>query len=178
MHIYLVRHGETDWNQQKKVMGRADIPLNAQGIEQAQALASILSNQHFDVIYTSPLQRAKKTAEIIARHLRIPIIEHPGLLERNYGSLAGKNWQEIEKIHRSDAQELDRLQQYDYTAFNGERAGDVQKRVENFLAEIKLKNHIAPLVICHGGIIRMLQHLLHGAPEKMIDNGSVHVFDI
>ena len=65
MRLYMVRHGETDWNKAKKVQGRAYIPLNAYGRQLAEKTAEGLKDVPFDRIYTSPLIRAKKTAEII-----------------------------------------------------------------------------------------------------------------
>lgn len=65
MDIYLIRHGETDWNRMKKLQGTTDIPLNAYGIELAEKTAEGLKDVPFDRIYTSPLIRARKTAEII-----------------------------------------------------------------------------------------------------------------
>ena len=64
--IYLIRHGETDWNQDKRIQGQTDIPLNARGRRQAEALAGRLSTVSLEMIYTSDLTRARETAEIIA----------------------------------------------------------------------------------------------------------------
>lgn len=68
MNIYIVRHGETDWNVQLKLQGRSDIPLNATGIEQAEQTGENLKKAgiSFDKVYSSPLQRAVKTAELIS----------------------------------------------------------------------------------------------------------------
>lgn len=66
MEICLVRHGETDWNKVGKIQGHTDIELNENGIRQAYACAEYLNNAPFELIITSPLKRAKQTAEIIA----------------------------------------------------------------------------------------------------------------
>ena len=65
MDIYLIRHGETDYNKKKRLQGVTDIPLNAQGIALAEKTAAGLRDISFDRIYTSPLIRARRTAEII-----------------------------------------------------------------------------------------------------------------
>ena len=65
LKLYLVRHGETLWNQENRVLGRTDIPLNERGIAQAQALGTKLADVHFDHVYCSPLSRAKETAGLL-----------------------------------------------------------------------------------------------------------------
>ena len=77
MKLYMVRHGETDWNKAKKVQGRADIPLNAYGRELAEKTAEGLRGIPFDLAYTSPLSRAKETAQIVLQGRKTPLIEEP-----------------------------------------------------------------------------------------------------
>lgn len=89
MDIYLIRHGETDWNRMKKLQGTTDIPLNAYGIELAEKTAEGLKDVPFDRIYTSPLIRARKTAEIIRGDRPIEIIETDGLKEISFGDYEG-----------------------------------------------------------------------------------------
>lgn len=89
MDIYLIRHGETDYNRGKRLQGETDIPLNAQGIELARKTAEGLRDIPFDRIYTSPLIRAKRTAEIIRGDRRIEIIETDGLKEISFGDYEG-----------------------------------------------------------------------------------------
>ena len=72
--IYLTRHGQTDWNVQKKVMGRCDEPLNEKGREQANQTKELLSNINFDLIICSPLLRAKQTAQIINSDRNIQLV--------------------------------------------------------------------------------------------------------
>ena len=71
--IYVVRHGQTDWNLEHKLQGSSDIPLNKKGIEQAEEVAVKLSYEPIDLIICSPLLRAKQTAEVINRNRNIPI---------------------------------------------------------------------------------------------------------
>ncbi len=89
MRIYLVRHGETDWNKARKVQGSADIPLNAYGIHLAEETAEGLKEVAFDRAYTSPLVRAKKTAEVILNGRDIPLFEADAIREMNFGSYEG-----------------------------------------------------------------------------------------
>ena len=77
--IYIVRHGETDWNVLGKLQGSKDIPLNEKGIEQAKELREILKDVKFDIVFASPLQRTLKTAEIICDN---EIIKDERIIER------------------------------------------------------------------------------------------------
>ena len=85
----MVRHGETDWNKAKKVQGRADIPLNAYGRELAEKTAEGLRGISFDLAYTSPLSRAKETAQIVLQGRKIPLIEEPQIQEICFGDYEG-----------------------------------------------------------------------------------------
>lgn len=87
--ICFVRHGETDWNTIGKLQGRTDVPLNQFGIKQAEACAEFLSQSSWDVIITSPLQRAKHTAAIIQQKLDIPLIEREAFIEIAFGEAEG-----------------------------------------------------------------------------------------
>lgn len=87
--IYIFRHGQTDYNVSRRVMGQLDIPLNETGIAQAAELSTRLANTHLEVIYTSPLLRAKQTAQILADKIGAPIIPDKRLMERNNGNLQG-----------------------------------------------------------------------------------------
>lgn len=90
MTIYLIRHGETDWNRQKRLQGTEDIELNETDIAQSNECAKALRAVPAGIILTSPLKRAKVTAEIIAREAGdIPVIVEPDLIERDFGPLSG-----------------------------------------------------------------------------------------
>ena len=88
--FYIFRHGQTDYNVEKRVQSSLDIPLNAHGVAQAKELANNLATIQFDCIYSSPLSRAMQTAEIVVNNRPIKIITNPGLQERNFGILCGK----------------------------------------------------------------------------------------
>jgi broad specificity phosphatase PhoE len=86
-----VRHGETEWNQDNRIQGQTDIPLNARGRRQAEALAERLANVPLDLVYSSDLSRARVTAELIAarRPRAVPVVLRPELRECDYGLWEG-----------------------------------------------------------------------------------------
>ena len=85
MKIYLVRHGETDWNQAGLLQGQTDIALNAQGLEQAREAAERLKEVPFEIAFCSPLIRAKRTAETIIGDRKITLTTVERLRELNFG---------------------------------------------------------------------------------------------
>jgi uncharacterized phosphatase len=95
MKICIIRHGETDWNKQGKLQGREDIPLNEEGIKQIEGTIKYLRKYHWDKIVTSPLLRARQSAEIIAKNIGInEIHEEEDLTERDYGGASGMTVEE------------------------------------------------------------------------------------
>jgi broad specificity phosphatase PhoE len=95
--IYLARHGETDWNQDKRIQGHTDVPLNVRGRLQAEALGGRLAAIPLDVIYASDLSRTRETAEIVAARqpAQIPVVMTPDLRECNYGLWEGLTREEV-----------------------------------------------------------------------------------
>ena len=89
MKIYLIRHGVTDANKRKSLQGRTDISLNEQGRELARITSEGLKNINFDIIFTSPLKRARETAEIIRGNRNIPLIEEELIQEISFGEYEG-----------------------------------------------------------------------------------------
>ncbi|RJE89806.1 histidine phosphatase family protein [Paenibacillus sp. 1011MAR3C5] len=166
--IGLIRHGITDWNECNRAQGWTDIPLNERGYSQAQAIAQRLSAEHWDIVFSSPLARARQTAEAIRKAIRINIIEHDDRLkEINCGLIEGTT-------------EEDRLRQWgaDWRSqdLGMEPYAEVAKRGITWINEI---SHIYAnkriLVISHGAWIGLtLQHLLPAEyPSTHIDNASL-----
>jgi broad specificity phosphatase PhoE len=93
--LLLVRHGETDWNAERRWQGHTDVPLNARGREQAHALAEELAAEPPDVIYTSDLSRALETAEIVGGMLGLAVVADPDLREIDVGSREGLTAEQV-----------------------------------------------------------------------------------
>lgn len=93
--ILLVRHGETDWNRERRFQGHADRPLNAVGRAQAEKLAALLAHESVAAIYSSDLERAHGTALIVSRKLGVPVATDPALREIDVGRLEGLTYPEV-----------------------------------------------------------------------------------
>ncbi|MFO1385879.1 MAG: histidine phosphatase family protein [Chitinivorax sp.] len=89
-HFFFIRHGQTDWNQQKIAMGQADVPLNRRGEEEARQAARILREHGITRICHSPLKRARITAQLIADELALPCEEIAALSQCNWGVMQGQ----------------------------------------------------------------------------------------
>ena len=96
MNIYFARHGETDWNIAKRIQGTTDIPLNENGIRQAELLCDNLEKEkvHLGRIYSSYQKRALTTAEIVGARYHVPVKVMEGLEEMNLGLFEGHTWDE------------------------------------------------------------------------------------
>jgi uncharacterized phosphatase len=102
MKIYLIRHGQTDWNLQGRFQGREDIALNETGIMQAKYCGEAIKDESFKAIITSPLSRAKRTAEIIAERISVDrIIIEEGITERDFSKVSGMTPKEREIFYAS-----------------------------------------------------------------------------
>ena len=153
--IYIVRHGQTDWNLEGRYQGRIDIELNSKGIEQAETIREELKDIKFDKVFSSPLKRAYKTAQIITNN---PITTDERIIERCNGKLEGKL-----KTETVDA--------VDFTDPNESRLGietlpDFRKRISDFLDLIttEYKNQNV-LIVTHAGVSIYMKCYFEGEPE-------------
>ena len=89
MKIYVIRHGQTNWNKERKIQGHTDIELNEEGIKQAEKAYEDIRKLKIDMVICSPLKRTRKTAEIITKDRNCPIIYDESLIERGFGMLEG-----------------------------------------------------------------------------------------
>lgn len=155
--IYLVRHGQTEWNAKKIIQGQKDSPLTDLGITQAKELAKQLKKIKFDIAFSSDLLRARQTAEIIAAEHKLAVETTKLLRERSFGELEGQ------PIHALKAVEdlfetLEHDQVYKYKANpDFESDEEIATRLLTFLREIAIVNKGKKiLVVTHGGIMRVM----------------------
>jgi uncharacterized phosphatase len=97
--VYVVRHGETDWNRQGRLQGATDVPLNEQGKAQAKACQQYFIENEAVAIFTSPLVRARVTAEIINEPFHMPLVLMPEFKERTFGEAEGMTYEERSKVY-------------------------------------------------------------------------------
>ena len=168
--LYLVRHGETDWNAARRIQGRTDIPLNDTGRDQARAAGELLARRRWDAIYASPLSRAVETARIIGAQVGIAEVgTRDALMERDYGAAEGLGFEE-----------LDRLYPEGVHAEGQETREDVAARVGAALLALA-EGHPGEslIVVSHGGAIRAVLQLAEpGVKHPRITNASVHSFRV
>jgi probable phosphoglycerate mutase len=172
--IYLVRHGETDWNLERRIQGSTDIPLNETGRAQAGATGRLLARRSWDGVYASPLSRAFETGAIIARELGLAEpVAMPELVERNYGEAEGLTGAEIDE-------------RYPGPVPGRESREDVASRVIPAIVALAERHPGESIVIVsHGGVIRtVLTEIAEASPAGVdasgansgepIRNGSIH----
>ncbi len=162
MNLLLVRHGKTNWNKEKKAAGLTDIELNEEGIKQAEILRDELKDINIDVIISSPLKRAMKTAEIINEYHNLDIIKDEQVIERNLGIYEGQpNEQEIFNEIRYYTKNV--------SVEGGEDCRTYTKRVFDFLDKVINKykgNEDTVLIVSHGFFLRSANWYFNGLPTE------------
>lgn len=162
--IYIVRHGETDWNKKKLIQGHRNIELNETGKKQAQEARVKLKDITFDQIFSSDLARAKITAEIIALNRKITIKTTQLLREKSYGNFEGKNFTFLQTELKDMLKEFETLtdeSKWKYKFPTIETDEEVVSRFITFLREAALTySNKTILVTTHAGVIgNLLIHL-------------------
>ncbi len=156
----LVRHGETDWNRDRRFQGHADPPLNETGREQARTLAAELAREQLDAVYTSDLARANETAEIIARRLSVPIVVDAELREIDVGEWQGLTWPEIEERFPDGVRNW---HERGHGWERGETYDALGERVVRALRRIGAEHPAGRiLIVGHGGTVRSVRALIEG----------------
>ena len=149
MKLYVARHGQTRWNSQNRVLGRTDIPLNETGIEQAKGLAEKAASLGIDIIISSPLKRARQTADIVGGALGLNVLADDRLIEFDFGAFEGAS--------RDDAEYQRLKRQFCSKYENGESVLAVAARVYPFLDEIRVKyRDKTVLLVCHNAMMRVI----------------------
>ena len=176
MKLYIIRHGQTDWNVQGRIQGRQDIPLNAAGRSQAQMLAKGMEKRPVTAIYSSPQIRAMETAEAIAGPLGLTVKAVPQLMEIGYGDWEGRS---AEDILTTDRELYESWWQHPATVapLGGETLNQVDARCKKAWERIKGEMKGDTAVVAHGGTLaHFIVHLLEGRPdaaEIVVGNASI-----
>ena len=182
MRLILTRHGETDWNIERKTQGRTDTSLTEAGKEQARALAKRLTNIPFDCVYTSPLGRAFETARILAAPRSVPVIGDAALTELNFGEWEGLTFAEIGEAFPEQLEIWSRAPGA-CPIPGGESFMEVVERCEAFLRRL-VERHEGFTVasVSHSVPTKVIAALCLGVPlDKLhnirIDNVSLTIID-
>lgn len=165
MKLYIVRHGETAWNKARKIQGRADVPLNEFGRMLARKTGAGLADVHFDLCYSSPMSRAKETAQLILAGRTTQIIEDARIVEIAFGEYEGRccsksGWNLPEEF-RLFFEGPDRYQAPE----GGEDFAQVKERTGDFLQELCEKKEYQKyniLIATHGAALAGLLNNIRG----------------
>ena len=186
MELFLIRHGQTDYNAQRRWQGRVDVPLNITGREQAVKIRELLRLETIRLakIYTSPLVRATETADIISNHVT-PIFIDERLVEINLGDYDGRYEDDIsQEIGKRDYENW-RSRNFTLPAPGGESIADVMVRAKDFLGEIaKSKSNEQLGIVAHQGVLIALKSVISGQSKlTALDdykqmNSEVDVWDV
>lgn len=159
----LVRHGETAWNAERRIQGHLDLPLNDTGRAQADALAAALATQHFDAVHSSDLERARTTAEAVARRLALAVHTDPALRERDYGDFQGLTYVQAEQRFPEDYARLIAREPGHVPPGGGESLADLATRVREALTRVAMAHAGGRvLVVTHGGVLDAAHRMATG----------------
>ena len=154
--IYFVRHGQTDFNKFGISQGQADTSLNQTGLKEAEILAEKLKGYKFDVVFCSPLIRARQTLEAILKHHKITPIYDERLKECSRGSLqCQKNTQEVYDDFFKNPHK-----------YGAESKEDVFERAKSFIKDLQQYKGKNVLIVGHGEFLRHFLHVFEGAYDR------------
>lgn len=183
MKCYLVRHGQTSWNEAHRFQGWNDIALDTIGMLQAKMLSDYFKQENISHIYTSDLSRALKTAQLIQQKTESPLTISKNLRELNVGNWEGLTWEEITKDLKVEDQ-IDEASLFEMGRSGGETLSEFQERIIDYFNKIILKHTNQDIVIVtHGGCVRVILCYILGCDISQrntlkIDNGSISILEI
>ena len=163
--LYFIRHGQTEWNAIRRMQGQWNSDLNDKGRHQADVNGRFLATQNIDSLFVSPLDRTRQTADIINRHIDLPITLDERIMEWDCGDWSGYMYADVQvKWAREwDALEADR---FNYRGPNCENYPDMIERARPFLDEIQKRADSNIAIVSHGMIGRVMVAQLLGLNEK------------
>lgn len=175
MKLYMLRHGRTAWNEAGKLQGRTDIPLNEEGRRSARKTGEELKNIPFSMAFSSPLQRARETAELILTGSRVTVQTDERLMELSFGSAEGMFLAELGEEQRPTQRLFAQPEEY-VPPQGGESYASLLLRCRAFLEEVilpKEKEWEHVLIVAHGGTVRGLFSVMFGKRSDEIYGSHV-----
>lgn len=167
MILHLLRHGQSAWNLVERVQGQTmHVPLTDLGIQQATEARERLRDVALTAVLSSDQVRATQTADIVAEHHSLPVLQTPLLREQGLGTLEGKYYHELEEEPTPDGVHLSEVRWG-----GGESMADVAARLETLLDELGASYHDDDqvLLVSHGDTLRILVALLDGGTHRDVD---------
>ncbi|HEX6388367.1 MAG TPA: histidine phosphatase family protein [Solirubrobacteraceae bacterium] len=172
--IYLARHGETDYNRERRFQGQGDVGLNDRGREQARALAATAQAYELAALYCSPLPRARETAEIVGDAIGLTPVADPRFMETDTGAWTDRLFADVEREH-PEAYAAYHATDPEFAFPGGESLRAQTARVLAGLDDVR-NGPLPALVIAHRGVIRCVKSLepgLHTFMSWDIPNGAL-----
>ena len=164
-----MRHGETPWNKERKLQGRSDIPLNEYGKKLAYITSEAIKNISFNIIYSSPLIRAKETASIIAQNRNVEIHTSDLLLEMSFGEGEGASLSEIHAHPEMNLHNFIHNPGNYIPPSGGESFDELYQRCKEFIEKYVLpaeNKYDSMLIVGHGALIRGFIHYINHRPTE------------
>jgi 2,3-bisphosphoglycerate-dependent phosphoglycerate mutase len=166
MILYLVRHGESLFNHERRIQGQSDVELSPLGHQQSAAVAAAFKGVSIDALFSSPLRRAVETAQPIAAELRLTICLDDRLKEINAGMFQGLLWSEIEHLHPAEAARW-KAQEHDFLIPGGESRRDLMTRGRACFEAIRETGFQKVVIVSHGGILAAALKSLLSIPAEL-----------
>ncbi len=165
--IFFVRHGQTEWNASGRMQGRANSDLTGIGRQQADANGRLLARLSIEGLYASPLERTRQTAEIVQRHVPLPVTYDARLVEWDCGDWSGHRYAEVQARWPEEWAAY-RADRFNYRGPNCETYPDMIARVQPFLDALRAGAERRVAVISHGMIGRVMVSLLLGHDRQQM----------
>ncbi|MEE1314756.1 MAG: histidine phosphatase family protein [Faecalimonas sp.] len=173
MRLYIIRHGQTDWNRKRLLQGRTDVELNTWGRKVAELTREGLKDVPFDLAITSPLRRAKVTAELILKDRKIPILEDARIIEVNFGAYEGKHFQ----FQDENLQNFFEKPEAYISVDGSESMDEIFSRIRSFYEELIVNPKYQDstiLISTHGAALSALLCHIKGWEVKDFWKGGLH----
>lgn len=177
MKIYLIRHGQTDWNLEGKIQGRHDVSLNETGSKQAELLAMGMDKRPVVQIFSSRQKRALETAQAVGRRQHVAVTVIDGLEEVEFGEWEGKTWDEISREYPEEFK-VWCTEPAEIVPPGGESRPQIYRRIGNALKEILRRSRGDIAIVSHGAALAymvslMLEKELGDHDEIIVKNASI-----
>lgn len=163
--IILIRHGETEWNRERRIQGHLDSALTPLGVAQARAGAARLAGESIDVVFASDLARVQHTARLLVAGRDLPLLQDANLRERAFGIGEGLTYEEMYQQYPAEDRHIG-LVNSEFTLPGGEPRDHFHERIKGAIARLALAHEGQNLlVVTHGGVLGVVYRWLRSRPS-------------